>query len=128
MDEGRDRGGAFHGVGQPHVQRELRRLAHGPHEQQQGDGDQDAVAAAARAHLLEHAGVVEGAEGHEDEHHAQAEAEVAHPVDDEGLLAGRGRLGLVIEEADEVVGAEPHRFPAEVQQQVVVGHHQHAAC
>ena len=79
----------------------------------------------ARAHLLEHPDVVQGAEGDEDEHHAQAEAEVAHPVDDEGLLAGRGRLGLVIVEADQVVGAEPHRLPAEVEQQVVVGQHQH---
>ncbi len=97
------------------MQRELGRLTHGPHKEQQGNGDERAPAEPSRAHLLEHPHVVQSAEGDEDEHHAQAEAEVAHPVDDKRLLAGSGRRRLVVEEADEVVGAEPHRFPAEVQ-------------
>ena len=37
VDERRDRGRAFHGVRQPGVQQELRRLAHRAHEQQQAD-------------------------------------------------------------------------------------------
>jgi hypothetical protein len=106
------------------MQRELGRLAHGSHEEQQGDAHEDALTGRARRHLLKHSDVIERTEGHEDEHDSQAEAEVAYPVDYEGLLAGRGRLGLVIVEADEVVGAETHRFPTEVEQQVVVGQHQ----
>jgi len=107
------------------MERELGRLAHRPHEQEQGDGDQHAVRGPSGAHLPEHPAVVKGAEGDKDQHHAQAEAEVAHPVDDEGLLPRGRRLGLVIEEADEVVRAEPDRLPAEVQDEVVPGQHQH---
>ncbi len=40
MDERRNRGRAFHGVRQPGVQQELRRLAHRAHEEQQADGGQ----------------------------------------------------------------------------------------
>ncbi len=40
MDESRDRGRAFHGVRQPGVQQELRRLAHRAHEEQQADAGQ----------------------------------------------------------------------------------------
>ena len=37
MDEGRDRGRAFHGIGQPHIERQLRRLSGGPDQEQQRD-------------------------------------------------------------------------------------------
>ena len=44
MDESADRCRAFHSVGQPDVQRNLRRFPRGTHEQRQRDGDKDRVA------------------------------------------------------------------------------------
>jgi hypothetical protein len=60
------------------------------------------------------ADVVQGAEGDEDEHYAQAESEITYSVDYEGFLAGGRRLGLVIGEPYEVVGTEPHGLPPQV--------------
>jgi hypothetical protein len=55
-----------------------------------------------------------------EEEHPTDEAEVADAVGEEGLLA-RGRVGhLVVPEADEKVGAEPHAFPADEQERQVV--------
>ena len=94
MDQGRDRRRAFHRVGQPGVQAELRRFAHGADEQQQAVSGQ-------RRHM--HAEEVitlvppspaprrtrcrnrSDAEQHEDGEDAEREAEIADPVDDEGL-------------------------------------------
>ena len=44
VDEGGDRRGAGHGVGQPHVQRELGALAHDAEEQEDSPGQEQAVA------------------------------------------------------------------------------------
>ncbi len=43
MDQGRDRGRALHGIGQPDIQRELRGLAASADEQQQGSRRQDRI-------------------------------------------------------------------------------------
>ena len=45
VDERGDRRGAFHGVGQPDVERDLRGLAGGADEQQQADGGEEAAVA-----------------------------------------------------------------------------------
>ena len=44
VDQGGDRRGAFHGVGQPDVERKLRRLAAGADEQQQSGRGDDGIA------------------------------------------------------------------------------------
>ena len=67
---------------------------------------------------------IQGAEGPEDDEHAQQEAEVADTVDHEGLLARVGRRLLLIPEADEQIGTQPHAFPTHEHQQEVVGAHQ----
>jgi hypothetical protein len=60
-----------------------------------------------------------------DEADAQDEAEVADAVDQEGLHVGEDRRRASVPEADQQVGHQAHRFPAEEQLQEVVAHHQH---
>ena len=43
VDEGGDRRGAFHRVGQPDVERDLRGFAGGAEDQEQGDGGEEAA-------------------------------------------------------------------------------------
>src|SRR5205807_2305312 len=64
------------------------------------------------------------AEDHEDEHDAQAEAEVADAIDEEGFFGRLARGWLIVVVADEQVGAEADAFPAEIEQDEVVGHDQ----
>ncbi len=61
------------------------------------------------------------------EHQADAEdeAEIADPVDQKGLEVGVDRRFLRVPEADQQVGHQAHRLPAEEQLQEVVAHHQH---
>ena len=88
VNQGADRRRPFHGVGQPHVQRNLRRFAHGADEQQQGDrrGDVggDLVVGGRRKHIV----VRQGAGGPKNQRHRQDEPGVTDAVDDEGFLAG----------------------------------------
>ena len=44
VDQGGDRGRAFHGVGKPGMERELRGFRHGTHQQEQADGGDDGPA------------------------------------------------------------------------------------
>ena len=125
VDQGANRRRPFHGVGQPHVERNLRRLAHGADEQQQGNGGGNAGGDLVVAGGGKHVVVGQRARRPENQRHRQDEAGVADAVDDEGLLAGvRSRTALV-PEADQQVGAQPHPLPADEHQQVVVGQHQH---
>ena len=56
---------------------------------------------------------------------AEREAEVADPVDDEGLdRRGVGRR-LLVPEADQQIGGEADAFPAEEHLHQIVGRHQH---
>ena len=65
------------------------------------------------------------AEQHEDEEDAEREAEIADPVDDEGLDGrGVGRV-LLVPEADQEVAREADALPAEEHLDEVVGRHQH---
>jgi hypothetical protein len=56
---------------------------------------------------------------------AEQEAEVADAVDQEGLQVGVDRRRPRVPEADQQVGHQAHRLPAEEQLQEVVAHHQH---
>ena len=122
VDERAHRGRAFHGVGQPDVERNLRALADGADEQQKTDGRRHR-----RAHLgrgLEDFRVGEAARQRPDEEHAQQEARVADAVDDERLLARVGRGLLLVPEADEQVAAKAHALPADEHDEIVVPQHQ----
>ena len=74
---------------------------------------------------LEHLLVVEGAEEREHQADAEQEPEVADPVHQEGFQVRIGGCRALVPEADEQVGHQPDRFPAEEQLQEVVAHHQH---
>ena len=67
----------------------------------------------------------ERAVGRPDQEHAQGEAEIADAIDQERLLAGRGRRGLLVPEADQQVAAQADRFPEHVQQHEVARRDQH---
>ena len=94
MDQGRDRRRALHGVGQPGVQRQLRRLAHGADEQQEADHGR-ACRSSRRGHqklgvdelggAREHDVELDRVEHEEDREDAEREAEIADPVDQERL-------------------------------------------
>ena len=100
VDERGDRRRALHGVGQPGVQQELRRLAHRAHEQQQTDDRQrvdvqaqEVKGLADEARRLREDGVeIDRAGEREDRENAERKAEIADAVDDEGL--DRGRIGF----------------------------------
>ena len=49
----------------------------------------------------------------EDREDAERKAEIAHPVDDEGLDGGRVGLGLVVPEANQQIRSKADAFPAE---------------
>ena len=126
VDQRGDRRGAFHGVRQPDVERDLRGLAGGAEDQQKRDGGEEAaVPLGMRVDGVEDVREVERAEVRDEQEHREQEAEVADAVDDEGLLAGVGGGVLLEVEADEQVGGEADALPADEQQQEVLGEHQH---
>ena len=124
VDEGRDRRRAGHRVGQPDVQRDLGRLARRSEEEQQADRSVAAdapnqpigavsVAANARSWTFSWMrGEVERARHLPEQEHAEQEAGVADPVDDERLEARLGLLGVRPPEPDQEVAAEPDALPA----------------
>ena len=123
MDEGGHRCGSFHGIQQPGLQGELGRLASSGEKQQQADGRQRSLT---RVTCLPE-DVLEGdrSEGDEDEHDGQRKTHVSYSVDHERLLRCCRSTRLVLPETDQQVTREPDAFPADVQQQVVVGEHQY---
>ena len=134
MDQGRDRGRAFHRVRQPGVQQELRRLAHRAHEEQEADDGQRVEVprqemqlacrrcVGALAKMVSKSTELNRTKTRED---AEREAEIADAVDDEGLdRRGVGRRPLV-PEADQQIGGEADAFPAEEHLDEIVGRHQH---
>ena len=62
---------------------------------------------------------VERAERGPKQEHAQGETEVADAVDQECLHAGRGGRRLLEPEADEQIAAQAHRFPEDIEHQLV---------
>ncbi len=56
-----------------------------------------------RRRLSENGIELDGAGHHEGGKNAEREAEIAHPIDDEGLDRGRIRLRLLIPKADEQI-------------------------
>ncbi|KAG1398768.1 hypothetical protein G6F59_013428 [Rhizopus arrhizus] len=142
----RDRGRAFHRVRQPHVQRDLGRLAHGADEQADADdgGDRPDHRLVQQLHAQdravpdlqlgarvgqhagrrEHLRVVQGAEHPQHAGDAQQEAEVTDAVDQERLHVGEDRGRALEPEADQQVRHQAHRIPAEEQLEELVAHHQ----
>ena len=131
MDQRRNRCRALHRVGQPDMQRELRALAHRADKQAYADhGDQHPVGSGKAelcelAGLGEHLGVVQRTAVGQQQTDAQDEAEISDPVDQEGLHVGENRTRLIEPKADQQIGNQADRLPAEEQLQQVVAHHEH---
>ena len=126
MDESRDGRRALHGVGQPDIQWNLRRLAGGADEEQQRDERQHAEGRLDRhrLHGLADGHEVERPDRPEQQQRPQDEGVVTDAVDDKRLLRRvRGRCLFVVV-ADEQVGAEPHAFPADEHDQRVGAEHE----
>jgi hypothetical protein len=87
VDERRDRGGAFHRVAQPGLQRDLGGLAAGGQQQQQPDRRQGGLAQLGGGG--EHPGKRQGPDGGEHHHLRDRQADVADPVDHERFLGRR---------------------------------------
>ena len=91
VDQRGDRRGTGHRVRQPDVQRNLRRLAAGAHQQQQADrGEHPALGSTGMPCLANTLAKSSEPKLHDDQEHRQREAEVADAVDDERLVAGVG--------------------------------------
>ena len=133
MDQRRHRGGAFHRVRQPGVQEQLCRLAHRPDEQQHANqvgrvplGPQEADVGF-RQDRTGGKDIVKAHRIHQEEQREdpQGEAEVAHPVHDEGLHRGGIGAGFPVVEPDQQIRGDPDPFPAEEHLHQVVSRHQH---
>ncbi len=127
VDQRADRGGSFHRVGQPGLERNLRGLRERAHQQQKAACRQVAVAVGAeravrgRAEGPEHfqrAGVLEDEEG------AEHEADIADDVDHERLQPGFRCGPAPVPERDQQVGGGADECPADDQQQEVPGQDQ----
>jgi hypothetical protein len=144
VDKRRHRRRAFHRVRQPGVQKELRRLAHRAHEQQQAHRGQrmclvkmhpeqrDDRLTGFRTLGRDEVGRtredrVERDRSEQGEHpeHTQQETEIPDPVDDKGFhrrgIGGR----LLVPETDQQIGGDADTFPAEKHLQQIVRGHQH---
>ncbi len=121
MDEGRHRGGAFHRVEQPGLERDLRRLA--TCCEQQEEADQCRPATHLRSGGVD-VGEADGTDEREHREHRDREAEVTDTVDDERLVAGC-RCGIAVSpERDQQERREADAFPTHEEDEVAVREHE----
>ena len=103
------------------MQWELRRLANGAAEDQQGDHGGGRTGERTRLNAEEHGVNVERTEDHHETHQAEGEADVANAVRNEGLLGGQAWCGLGVPEADQQIGGEADELPGGEDDEKVVG-------
>ncbi len=118
VNQGRHRGGAGHGVRQPHRQGQLGRFTRRRPEEQQGQGGGQGGAQTGGVGV--DVGDGETLKQGEKQGQGHPEGHVADAGDDKGLAAGVGIVLLGVPEADEGVGTEPHPFPAQVDKEQIV--------
>ena len=122
VDERGHRGGAFHRIAKPGLQRHLSRFS--ARRQQQRQSNCGVTTLARRTGRPEYLGKTDRAERREHQHHGQGQAHITDAVDDEGLLGGNGGRWLLIPEADQQVGRQTDTFPPDIQTQEVIGEYQ----
>ena len=113
------------------MQRNLRGLAHRADEQ--ADADRGDEGPPGHRHLLrgeltglgKDFGVIQRTRIRSNKADTEQEPKVAHTIDQERLEVRVNRCRPLVPEADQQVGHQAHRFPAEEQLQEVVRHHQH---
>ncbi len=120
VNERRYRGRALHGVGQPHVKRELAALPNGPAEEEKRHQGCPARGEVAAAHEPRHLPEIERARENAQEQDADEKPEITEAVHDESLLRGAGRGRLLVPEPDQEVGAKADQLPGHIEKDEVV--------
>ena len=122
MDQGAHRGRRLHRVGKPGLERELGRLGGGGDQEPEGHPGQRVRPQLGR--VLQEGVDLVAPEEREDHQRPAQQAHAADLGHQQGLDAGRDRLGVVIVVGDEGIGAEGRDLPEEEQEEHVVGQHQ----
>ena len=138
MNKRGNRRGPFHGIGQPHMQRNLGRLPNRADKQQDADQryrrDFPATSHCAQqinclpnmcSSVGKHRLILKGSKNHKHQQNSEQEPKVANTVDEEGLRGCRACGGPLIPMANEQIRAQPHGFPKHKQLEEVIGHHEH---
>ena len=120
VDQRTDGRRSGHRVGQPGVQRELRRLAHDPAQQQQG-GDRCRVLLSPPDGGVRMFVMRERSRRDGQREDAEQEADVTEAGDHERLDGAALRVRLLPVVADQEVGADTHHLPPDQQDEQVVG-------
>ena len=135
VNQSRNRCRAFHRIGQPHMQRKLRRLTHCADKQQQtGYRHQRPLHAREKldggmlhiGQIGKHIRIAQAA-AEISQHQADAEqkAEIADTVNQKGFQVGKnGTLAFEVK-TDQEVRHQAHGFPTEEKLHEIVAHHQH---
>ena len=103
------------------MQRQLRRLRHRAHQQEQADGGNDRAAFGQLVQPVEQATIVQHPQVEEDQKSREDHADVADGVHHEGLATGKHGRGSLEPEADQQVGAEADTRPTNDQPDEIPG-------
>ncbi len=87
-------------------------------------GDLQPVLVGRGTNLAEDFAKGERAQAAPDRHQADKHAEIAHAVDDKGLVGRVGRATAFVPETDQQIGADAHQFPKHEHHGHVAGDHQ----
>ena len=119
-----DRRRTFHRVGQPEVQRELRRLANRAAEEAERGPLQFGGVLCEHCGIGEELAITQRPEGVEEDYQPEQQEDITDTRDEERFLGGRGSRRLLIPETNEQVGAEANQLPEDEEQQEAVGNHE----
>ena len=122
VDERRDRRRALHGVGQPDVERELRRLADGADREQHGSSREGRRSH--RGQSGHHRHVAERLGRRPQHGQTEEQPDVADARRQERLDGSRHGRGLLVPESDEQVGARTDQLPPDEERGEGVAHDQ----
>ena len=133
VNQGRDRGRAFHRIGQPDMQRELRALTHrADKEADASDSHQRPLNNAEIKHRcgfgrrhLEDGCVIKTAEVGKYQTNAEGKTEVTDAVDQERLEVGVNRGWPGEPETNQQIRDQSDCFPAEEELHKIIRHHEH---
>src|SRR5579863_5413673 len=127
MDESGNGRGALHRIGEPDVERKLRRFSAGSNKKKKRRGRDVAFAGQAESMLVREAGYIDEAQRStepRDKKHSENKSRVADAVDDEGLVrCVTGRLALEVE-TDEQIRTQADALPADEHEHIIVGEDQ----
>ena len=131
MDESTHGSRSLHGIGKPDKNRNLGRLSRSTDKEKKGcQGDYPHAPdflvldqGGKLFYLAEyHCAMPHFEQGPEDKENSEQKTEIAHTIDNEGLVAGSRVCMIPIPETNQGVGTESYSLPTDEHQQEVVGH------